>query len=324
VPDDSTRGRMPGGLSLRVHHPGWKARSPRDLGAGWDFDDVRDHYLARLFSVDPMQLRYSNHDRYLALSRVLTGELMARAFGEWRSGGSACGGALVWFLRDLWAGAGWGLLDDTGRPKPCFHILKRVLQPRCVWFTDEGCNGLHVHVSNEHAEAWACELSLEVFRRDDVCIARTCKPLLLEPRAGLKLVANAEFDTLLDLSAAFRFGESESSAVVATLRDAHGELVSQAFHFRAGQPPLHVDDPGLSATALPVPSGWQVQLRSQRMLQAVHFEVEGHVAQDDYFDLAPHIERSVVLRRTAGPSDTPLAGWAHAMNSTGSTRIQSV
>ena len=63
--------------------------SPRDDGAGWDFEDVRDHYLATLFGVDPVALRATDPDRYLALSRHVGGELLRAVFGEWRRGALA-------------------------------------------------------------------------------------------------------------------------------------------------------------------------------------------------------------------------------------------
>ncbi len=62
----------------------WKRGVPRDSGAGWDFEDVRDHYLKLLYSVDPVALRYSDTARYWELSRMVSGELMAEVFGEWR------------------------------------------------------------------------------------------------------------------------------------------------------------------------------------------------------------------------------------------------
>src|SRR5438552_4634674 len=100
-----------------VHHPRWKAGVPRDAGAGWDFEDVRDHYLHLLFGADPVELRRSDHERYLELSRHTSGEVMAEVLGEWRRDASPCGGGIVLWLRDLAPGAGWGLIDVRGRPK---------------------------------------------------------------------------------------------------------------------------------------------------------------------------------------------------------------
>ena len=74
---------------------------------------------------------------------------MADVFGEWRRPESGCGGGIVLWLRDVVPGAGWGLLDHQGRPKPAALALTPTLQPTAVWILDEGLNGLDVHVAHD-------------------------------------------------------------------------------------------------------------------------------------------------------------------------------
>ena len=72
--------------------PLWKAGIPREHGADWDFEDVRDHYLKSVFGVDAAAVRHVDRDRYLELSRALTGEILGEVFGEWRRQRSPCAG----------------------------------------------------------------------------------------------------------------------------------------------------------------------------------------------------------------------------------------
>ena len=318
VPSDLALARMPGGLATRACDPNWKARSPRDLLAGWDFDDVRDHYLETLFQTDARRLRRSDHARYLSLSRLASGEAMAASMAEWRRPGSPCGGALVLYLRDLWAGAGWGLLDEAGQPKACWHYLRRVQQPVAVLLSDEGVNGLWLHLLNEQADPEVVELELSVWQGGDVRVAHARQTLTLAPRSAQSLCSLTLLGHFSDLTHAYQFGPPVCDVVVASLQNAQG-LIGQAFYFQSGLGTTSTMDIGLQASVR-----WfddrhaELRLSSTHVARGVHLEVPGFVADDDYFHLSPCTPRCISLR---SQRPQPLSGWVHAINASQSAPI---
>ena len=314
VPPAATLARLPGGATTRPLHAGWKAHTPHDLGAGWDFDDVRDHYLQRLYRLDPHALRSDDPTRYLALSRAVGAEVMAATFGEWRRTGSGCRGALVWFLRDLWAGAGWGLLDDRGAPKAAFHGLRHALAPVALFISDEGTNGLELHVVNDPGRALIAHLDIALYRDDGLLLERAGHAETVAAHGAVSLPLAQCFDHFVDLSRAYRFGPAEHAVMVATLRDGDGEQRGQAFHFPEGLPTQRAPEANLSAVATRRPDGAvDVALKAIRFAQSLHFEVPGFVAQDEYFHLAPGAER--VVRLLPGTAGAAFAGHVGALNS---------
>jgi beta-mannosidase len=324
IPADRTIGKMPGGPSIRCHHPAWKARTPRDLGAGWDFDDVRDHYLTRLFGVNPLELRYGDHDRYLALSRVVSGEVMASTFAEWRRKRSTCRGALLWFWRDLWCGAGWGVVDALGTPKAAYHYLRRVSQPIALAISDEGNNGLYVHVTNEPATPLAATLELKLYRNGETNVGSATRALSLAGRETAEIPAAALFEGFLDLSYAYRFGPPPHDLVVATLLAPDGSTLTETFHFSGGLGAARELDVGLTATATARDeSSFEVKIATRRFAQSVWIEVDGFNADDAYFHLAPGGERTVSLRRAPHePVVRALRGRVHALNAHTPAKIE--
>jgi beta-mannosidase len=310
-------GGLPGGPSARVHNPAWKARTPRDLGAGWDFDDVRDHYVARLYGVDPAALRYADHDRYLALGRLATGEVMAATFGEWRRARSRTRGGLIWFLRDLWTGAGWGVIEASGAPKACWYYLRRALAPIALAITDEGTSGLAIHAINDRGAPIAGTLELGLWRHG-ASIARAARPIMIPAHGALELNAVALLDGFMDLTWAYRFGPPTAELVVATLRAADGAVVAEAFHLPIGLPAGREHDLGVTATATPTPDGAVLAISAARFAYAVQITVDGHAPDDDFVHVAPGATTTVRLRRT-GPG--PLRGTVAPHNAHATTKI---
>lgn len=288
-----------------THHAKWKARVPRDTNTGWDFDDIRDYYLEKLFRVEPMKLRYTDMQRYLALSRVTSGEVMAYVFAEWRRQRSSSHGGLIWFYRDLWPGAGWGVIDSTGLPKAAYYYLQRVLRPTTCFFTDEGVNGLWLHLTNESARPISARLHISLYRLPGTRMEEpVITDVLIPPREGKELHVDALLGRFLDLTYAYRFGPPSHDLVVATLSDNESEQVlSEAFYFPHGLPNTREQAIGLQAQAIPQDDGsYQLHVKTEQFAQTVAINAGGYQPDENYFHLRPGGEKTVRLVPLGGKS----------------------
>ncbi|MBZ9790752.1 glycoside hydrolase family 2 protein [Rhizobium sp. 3T7] len=286
-----------------VHSPLWKSRVPRDRGASWDFEDVRDFYLAELYREDPARLRREDRERYLDLSRVVTGEVVEATFAEWRRNGSTCNGALVWTLQDLMPGAGWGVVDSTGEPKPVWYALRRAFRPVQVVVTDEGTNGLDIHVLNETENALQLDLELVCLRHGRQHAVSGGRILTLAPRSRETFAATDLFGAFFDTTYAFRFGPPSHDVTVARLRlPDGGPVVADAFHFPLGRSKAF-HDAEIQVAVTRQDNAWGLDIAVDRFAQSVHVSVDGYRPDDDWFHLAPGGAKRVRLLPLSGSAD---------------------
>ncbi len=310
------------------HHPAWKAGIPRENGADWDFEDIRDHYLRRLFGIEAAELRAFDHARYIELSRMLTGEILAEVFGEWRRAASPCRGALVLWLHDLLPGAGWGLLDSCGRAKVAYHHLKRLLAPVAVWTTDEQLGGVVAHVANDRPEPLSAFLRVALYREREHVTEQARVPVQLGAHGHGDWNVETVIGHFVDAGWSYRFGPCVNDAIVVTLeqdeRERGGDgsgrerarVLSQAMRFPAGWP-LERETPerlGLAAHARARAHGFpagtidadgpiDLAVSSGRLAYGVRVHAPGYAPSDDGFSIEPGGERVVTLRPvTAEPS----------------------
>ena len=309
LPDDGGwSGDGEGGRPV-VGSPAWRAGIPRDNGSSWDFEDVRDHYLGTLYAVDPVELRRTDPDRYAELGRLVTGEVMAEVFGEWRRAGSPCGGGLVLWLRDLVPGAGWGLLDHRGSPKVAWSVVRPLWAPVAVWMTDEGLNGIRVHAANDTSAPVDAVLRVALYRDDEIRVEEAGEAVRLEPHAALDRDVEGLIGRFVDIGWTYRFGPQTVSLVVATLEgpsESPARPISQAFRYPLGRPAATdaAERVGLRGTIRRAADGTaSATIASTRYAHGVRIRVRGYEPDDDAFGVEPGHERTVRLRPRGGEVD---------------------
>ncbi len=246
---------------------------------------------------------------------------MAATFGEWRRARSVCGGGLVWFLRDLWSGAGWGIVDSSGTPKAPYYYLRHALQPVQIQMSDEGLNGPAVHVHNETAESLEATVVARAYREGFQVISEVALPVSVPARSSIELSMAAQLPGFLDLTYAYRFGPASHDLIVATLQQSGSEPISRAFYFPLGLPSTRQRDVGLSAHATVQADGsLLVNVNTVRFAQSVCFDVPGFMPDDQYFHMEPGSRRTITLRRCAD-ARTP-RGSVRALNAGAAAKIE--
>jgi beta-mannosidase len=314
----------PGGIS--PVHPAWKRGVSRDAGVGWDFEDVRDHYLKLLYGVDPAALRYADLHRYWELSRMVSAELMAEVFGEWRRAGSGCGGGIILWAADLEPGAGWGILDSEGRPKAPYWFLKRALAPCAIWTTDEGLNGIDIHIANDRPQPLQARLRVALYRNGEQKMEEAGRDIEIAARGVVRVGVEEILGKFIDASYAYRFGPPGHDLIAASLHRERGDVpFAQTFRCPAGRAAHRapIAELGISGQARPAGDGSiELLLRSRKFAQGVRVSAAKITASDCYFGLEPGVARRITLWPASGAAPRSLT--ITAVNAEGRLTIQGV
>ncbi len=195
--------------------------------------------------------------------------------------------------------------------------------------TDEGNNGLALHVGNDTAETIEARLDVDLFRGDGTPVEHASRPIELAPHTTLELDVETLLGRFADAGYAFRFGPAPHEVVAVTLAD-ESAVLSQAFHFPLGRPATQQpsDDLGLDAVAEPSGEELVLELSARRLAYAVAVDVPGFRPSDDFLTIAPgaarrlRLRRDPVLARPGVQQAQPPAGVVAALNGYTPVRIR--
>ena len=193
-------------------------------------------------------------------------------------------------------GAGWGVLDVTGRPTAAWYGMRRACAPVALCFVPAGGDGLPLHVFNDAAHPLTATVRLTVATVRGGCQAPLEIPVEVPAHGELTLRADLADGTFRDLDHAYGFGEREYEAVSAVLLDDAGRVLARDTHLSGGPRRDAPSDPGLAARWERAEDGaWWVGVTATGLARFVALDLpasgafsEGEaVAEDGYVHVLP-------------------------------------
>jgi len=190
-----------------------------------------------------------------------------------------------------------------------WHGMRRAFRQVQVLLSDEGTNGLAVHVINESADNLALRLDVSCLRDGEISVVSGSREIELLARMSASFAATDLFGAFFDTTYAFRFGAPSHDVTVARLVDsATGAEIATAFQFPRGR--MAAMRPARLAAVLERDAkGWFVNVETHQLAQSVALAFPGYLASDSWFHLASGATRHVRLKalptaNAARPSGT--------------------
>jgi beta-mannosidase len=309
IPEDKTITDSIGKTTLFPFDNTWTTRIPRDLGAGWDFDAIRDFYLAELFDVDPVLLKRSHVERYIALSRIVTGEVLSRLYRYWRSGISQCNGALIWFNRDFWPCAGFGLVDSNNRAKAALYQLKNIWSNRQIIIQSHGLDGANITVINEQPNQLKALVKVELIKHGNTLVTEAEHEINIAPNSHSQFSLDEMLGRFYDTGYAYKFGEAQFDVICCRLveytkayfqDECEQKTLSEDFLY-ANKLGLNVINQAEISTEIQAldDDEYLLTIESDYFLQFVNISSKNHIAEQNYFHLAPNHRKTILLKPEA-------------------------
>jgi beta-mannosidase len=218
-------------------------------------------------------------------------------------------------------GAGWGVVDSECEPKAAWYSLRRAFRPLQVAMTDEGVNGIAIHVINDTPKQRDVVVSFACMRETNV-LMNSERALTLSPHSAEELSANELLGRFFDVNYSYRFGPPAHDVNIAVLKDAvNGDVLATAYHFPQGHE-SRTTDVALEVSVVAEGAEWLLNIKPSRLAMFVHVNDEHYRAEDNWFHLAANEERCVRLIPRSNENHKP-DGEVKAINSAAAVRYRS-
>lgn len=304
------------------HSPIWKQGIPRDLGAGWDFEDIRDHYIKENFGIDPIALRSQDTLHYLAISRVVIGELIKQCIGQWRSPHSNCSGALLWQFNDILLGAGWGLIDSLGVPKSSYFYVKQAFQPLVAFLIDTGLDGLEVIIINETSEKKCLNIELKLLACPNSITGSFQQQIELQANEIWRENVDFLIGSFRDPNYVYQFGPQQHDVVsLEVFEQESSSPITQDIYFPNSLRLRKEREADIEINKLMINGEFFLSITSNCFLQAVHLDIPKTTVDENYFHLVPGTTKLVKITLSEEVKDI-IKGYLTALNLESPHRIR--
>jgi beta-mannosidase len=195
-----------------------------------------------------------------------------------------------------------------------------VFAPLALLVTNEGLNGLHLHLVNDSADVVRGSVRVELFVRGELMVESAERNAEVQGRSTELIQVTELFDGFRDLTDAYSFGPPAYDVVSCSFVDEQGVARCRVVHLPAGPTRALEPDIGLEAQVQVRNGGWVLTVSTRRFAQWVVVEVPGFRPHDSWFHLAPGGSKTIGLHPEVDANESP-AGEVRALNSLKSARF---